>query len=63
MKHFFFAGVGLSLIFLAGVTRFGLFLMPVFYVVIMWLKERRTEAPAPSTEPSPPLLVEESIHT
>ena len=26
-----------------GVTGFGLFLTPVFYVVIMWFKERRTE--------------------
>ena len=27
-----------------GVTGFGLFLTPVFYVVIMWFKERRTNA-------------------
>jgi multidrug efflux pump len=37
-----------------GVTGFGLFLTPVFYVVIMWLKERRknalTPAPLPATE-------------
>jgi hypothetical protein len=62
MKHFFFAGVGLSLIFLAG-SGFGLFLTPVFYVVIMWFKERRAKTPRPSAEPSPPLLVEESAHT
>jgi multidrug efflux pump len=30
-----------------GVTGFGLFLTPVFYVVIMWFKERRTRVPAP----------------
>ncbi len=46
-----------------GVTGFGLFLTPVFYVVIMWFKERRAETPRPSAEPSPPLLVEESAHT
>jgi multidrug efflux pump len=43
-----------------GVTGFGLFLTPVFYVVIMWFKERRdkrrstvlTKAAAPlTTEP------------
>ena len=28
-----------------GVTGFGLFLTPVFYVVIMWFKERRTKTP------------------
>ena len=33
-----------------GVTGFGLFLTPVFYVVIMWFKERRpkTRSPAPT---------------
>src|SRR5438128_2537378 len=46
-----------------GVTGFGLFLTPVFYVVIMWFKERRTKTPRPSAEPSPPLLVKESLHT
>jgi multidrug efflux pump len=46
-----------------GVTGFGLFLTPVFYVVIMWFKERRTKTPRPSAEPSPPVLVEESVHT
>ena len=45
-----------------GVTGFGLFLTPVFYVVIMWLKERRTKTFA-RAEPSPPLLVEGSVHT
>jgi Cu/Ag efflux pump CusA len=38
-----------------GVTGFGLFLTPVFYVVIMWFKERRDKrraaAPALSTPP------------
>src|SRR5438552_2203110 len=39
-----------------GVTGFGLFLTPVFYVVIMWFKERRTKAAAPaSTGAAPPL--------
>jgi len=32
-----------------GVTFFGLLLTPVFYVVIMWFKERR-----PTPEPEPP---------
>src|SRR6201990_3611144 len=40
-----------------GVTGFGLFLTPVFYVVIMWFKERRaktrTPAPAQSAPPVP----------
>jgi Cu/Ag efflux pump CusA len=42
-----------------GVTGFGLFLTPVFYVVIMWFKERRakTSAPAP-TQSAPPLVPE-----
>jgi multidrug efflux pump len=31
-----------------GVTGFGLFLTPVFYVVIMWFKERRAKTPAPA---------------
>jgi multidrug efflux pump len=42
-----------------GVTGFGLFLTPVFYVVIMWFKERRTKAPEPPpTQPAPPLGAE-----
>ena len=38
-----------------GVTGFGLFLTPVFYVVIMWFKERRVKmrVPAP-TQSTPP---------
>jgi Cu/Ag efflux pump CusA len=38
-----------------GVTGFGLFLTPVFYVVIMWFKERhtKTSAPAPTKSASP----------
>jgi multidrug efflux pump len=45
-----------------GVTGFGLFLTPVFYVVIMWFKERRskTAAPAP-TQPEPPLTAEPAV--
>jgi multidrug efflux pump len=35
-----------------GVTGFGLFLTPVFYVVIMWFKERRLNAPASSSSNS-----------
>jgi hypothetical protein len=31
-----------------GVTGFGLFLTPVFYVVIMWFKERRAKASVPT---------------
>src|SRR5438046_544113 len=45
-----------------GVTGFGLFLTPVFYVVIMWFTERRTKTFS-RVEPSPPLLVEGSVHT
>jgi multidrug efflux pump len=40
-----------------GVTGFGLFLTPVFYVVIMWFRERRAKAaaPAPSLTAEPAL--------
>jgi hypothetical protein len=42
-----------------GVTGFGLVLPPVFYVVIMWFKERRTKAPEPPpTQSAPPLGAE-----
>jgi multidrug efflux pump len=42
-----------------GVTGFGLFLTPVFYVVIMWFKERHAKAPPPApTESAPPLGAE-----
>jgi Cu/Ag efflux pump CusA len=46
-----------------GVTGFGLLLTPVFYVVIMWFKERRvqTRAPAP-TQAGPPLATEPALH-
>jgi multidrug efflux pump len=45
-----------------GVTGFGLFLTPVFYVVIMWFKERRTKAPAPGpTQSAPPLGAEPAL--
>src|SRR5262249_41290120 len=35
-----------------GVTFFGLFFTPVFYVVIRWLTRRGAAAPAPPGEPS-----------
>jgi multidrug efflux pump len=42
-----------------GVTGFGLFLTPVFYVVIMWFKERRgKKRTAASTPPAPTLAAE-----
>src|SRR5437660_3007576 len=44
-----------------GVTGFGLFLTPVFYVVIMWFKERRAKTVAPA-QSSPPLAVEPALH-
>jgi multidrug efflux pump subunit AcrB len=45
-----------------GVTGFGLFLTPVFYVVIMWFKERRnkTSVLAP-TQSAPPLTAEPAL--
>ena len=42
-----------------GVTGFGLFLTPVFYVVIMWFKERRSKGSAPA--PTQPLTVEPAL--
>lgn len=42
-----------------GVTGFGLFLTPVFYVVVMWFKERRSKKTA--TKPAPPLAAEPAI--
>ena len=39
-----------------GVTGFGLFLTPVFYVVIMWFKERRTNASVSTPTQSAPAL-------
>jgi len=46
-----------------GVTGFGLFLTPVFYVVIMWFKERRakTSSPAP-TQAASPIVAEPALH-
>jgi len=45
-----------------GVTGFGLFLTPVFYVVIMWFKERRSKASAPTpTQSAPPLTAEPAL--
>jgi len=42
-----------------GVTGFGLFLTPVFYVVIMWFKERREKKRAAAlTSPAPTLVTE-----
>jgi multidrug efflux pump len=35
-----------------GVTGFGLFLTPVFYVVIMWFKERSAKTAAPASRGS-----------
>jgi len=46
-----------------GVTGFGLFLTPVFYVVIMWFKERRAETSAPAPTQSAPPLVAEPTHS
>ncbi|PYL84904.1 MAG: hypothetical protein DMF23_04735, partial [Verrucomicrobia bacterium] len=40
-----------------GVTGFGLFLTPVFYVVIMWFKERRSRA----VVSTPPLVPEPTL--
>jgi multidrug efflux pump len=37
-----------------GVTLFGLFLTPVFYVVIMWFKERRDTVRVVPTTPKTP---------
>ncbi len=39
-----------------GVTGFGLFLTPVFYVVIMWFKERRSNASVSTPKQSAPAL-------
>ena len=45
-----------------GVTGFGLFLTPVFYVVVMWFKERRAKASRPSpTRSAPPLTAEPAV--
>ena len=45
-----------------GVTGFGLFLTPVFYVVIMWFKERRTKTSAPApTQSASPLTAEPAL--
>src|SRR5436190_4620092 len=44
-----------------GVTGFGLFLTPVFYVVIMWFKERRNPSPSAPTQSAPPLTPEPAL--
>jgi Cu/Ag efflux pump CusA len=45
-----------------GVTGFGLFLTPVFYVVIMWFKERRAKTSmAAPTQSTPPLVAEPTV--
>ena len=45
-----------------GVTGFGLFLTPVFYVVIMGFKERRTKTPPPApAQSAPPLGAEPAV--
>jgi multidrug efflux pump len=46
-----------------GVTGFGLFLTPVFYVVIMWFKERRTKTATPAPAPLPSALGAEPTHS
>jgi Cu/Ag efflux pump CusA len=46
-----------------GVTGFGLFLTPVFYVVIMWFKERRAKTATPAPAPPPSALVAEPTHS
>ena len=55
--------LGTAVLFgMLGVTGFGLFLTPVFYVVIMWFKERRTKAPASApTQSAPPLEAEPAL--
>ena len=45
-----------------GVTGFGLFLTPVFYVVIMWLKERRRKTPA-TTAPADSVIKTQPMHS
>ncbi len=44
-----------------GVTGFGLFLTPVFYVVIMWFKERRNGSSRAPTQPESPLTPEPAL--
>jgi multidrug efflux pump len=45
-----------------GVTGFGLFLTPVFYVVIMWFQERHTKTSMPApTRSEPPLGAEPAL--
>jgi hypothetical protein len=46
-----------------GVTGFGLFLTPVFYVVIMWFKERRDKRRSTALTQSAPPLVAEPTHS
>jgi multidrug efflux pump len=45
-----------------GVTGFGLFLTPVFYVVIMWFKERRDKRRSTVLkQPAPPLTRDTAV--
>jgi HAE1 family hydrophobic/amphiphilic exporter-1 len=45
-----------------GVTGFGLFLTPVFYVVIMGFRERHTKTSMPApTQSEPPLRAEPAL--
>ncbi len=45
-----------------GVTFFGLLLTPVFYVVIMWFKERRSKMSVPApTQSAPPLTAKPAV--
>jgi multidrug efflux pump len=46
-----------------GVTGFGLFLTPVFYVVITWFKERRIKTATPAPAPPPSALGAEPTHS
>ena len=51
-----------------GVTIFGLFLTPVFYVSIMWLRDRKKPKPAPAGRPPagevpPPAAAPSPAHT
>ena len=45
-----------------GVTIFGLFLTPVFYVVVMWLTGRSAARGATVNEPRPPAAAETTPH-
>ena len=44
-----------------GVTGFGLFLTPVFYVVIMWFTDRREKKRSTASTPPAPTLATEPV--